>query len=244
MRLEIRDACGGDAILFPSYADSFNNSHMKLKIFSLALATVLAATLTAGALAQSSTQKLYKWVDKNGIVHYGSSVPPEYASQQTQVLNSEGVTVQTIAAPRTAEEIAKENQAKAEAAAKAKHAQEQQDNDQMLLDTYTSVADIERDRDSRLAAIESQIKVINNSISGLQAALASYQQQSDRLTKAHKLLPASLKKNLDNTQAQLDTSQNLLLKQQQDKQDMQERYTAYIKRYQQLTGQNSSGGGS
>jgi len=217
---------------------------MKLKTFSLTLVAILAAMLMAGALAQNKTQKLYKWVDKSGIVHYGSSVPPEYASQQLQVLNSEGITVQTVAAPKTAEERAKDNQAKAEAAAKSKQERQQRDNDQMLLDTYTSVADIERDRNSRFAAIDSQIKVINNSISGLQSTLTSYQTRIDKLTKAHKPIPAFLKKNLNDSQAQLDTNQKLLLKQQQDKQEVQERYTAYIKRYQQLTGQSSSSGGS
>jgi len=232
-----------DAILSAG-TDSFSNTHMKLRTFSLVLAAILAAMLMAGALAQDKSQKLYKWVDKNGVVHYGSTVPPEYANQQMQLLNSEGVTVQTVAAPKTAEEIAKDKQAKAEAAAKAKQEQQQHDNDQMLLDTYTSVADIERDRNSRLAAIDSQIKVINNSISGLQSTLASYQQQAAKLTKTHKPIPAFLQKNLNDTQAQLDTNQKLLLKQQQDKQEMQDRYSAYIKRYQQLTGQSSSSGGS
>ncbi|HVC36903.1 MAG TPA: DUF4124 domain-containing protein [Gammaproteobacteria bacterium] len=217
---------------------------MNIRTFSLALAAILAATLMAGALAQDKTPKLYKWVDKNGNVHYGSSVPPEYASQQLEVLNSEGVTVQTVAAPKTAAEIAKDKQDKAAAADKAKQEQQQRDNDQMLLDTYTSVADIERDRNSRLAAIDSQLKVINGSISGLQGTLASYQQQAAKLGNAHKPLPASLKKNLDDTQDQLATDQKLLLKQQQDKQAVQDRYTAYIKRYQQLTGQNTSNGSS
>ncbi len=217
---------------------------MKLRPFSLVLAAILAATLMAGALAQDKTPKLYKWVDKSGIVHYGSSVPPEYANQQLEVLNSEGVTVQTVAAPKTAEEIAKDKQAKAEAAAKAKQEQAQRDNDQMLLDTYTSVADIERDRDSRLAAINSQIKVINGSISGLQGILTNYQRQASQLTHAHKPLPAALKKNLDDTQDQLAIDQQLLLKQQQEKQAVHDRYTAYIKRYQQLTGQNPSNGSS
>ncbi len=177
------------------------------------------------------------------MVHYGSSVPPEYADQQLQMLNSEGITVKTIAAPKTPEEIAKEKQQQADAAAKAKQDQAQHENDQMLLDTYTSVADIERDRDSRLNAIDSQIKVINNSISGLQSTLAGYQQQTAKLTKAHKPIPAALQKNLDDTQSQLDSNQKLLLKQQQDKQAMQDRYSAYIKRYQQLTGQGLSSGG-
>jgi chromosome segregation ATPase len=217
---------------------------MKLRTLACVMATILTVTFAAGAFAGDKSQKLYKWVDKDGVVHYGSNVPPEYVDQQLQILNSEGVTVQTVAAPKTPEEIVKDKQAKAEAAAKAKQAQAQHDNDQMLLDTYTSVDDIERDRNSRLAAIDSQIKVIDGSISSLQSTLTGYQKQAAKLTDAHKPVPAFLQKNLDETQAQLDTNQKLLLKQQQDKQEVQDRYAAYIKRYQQLTGQSASSGGS
>jgi chromosome segregation ATPase len=216
---------------------------MKLRTLSFALAAILTVIFAAGAFAGDKSQKLYKWVDKDGVVHYGSSVPPEYASQQLQILNNEGITVQTVAAPKTPEEIAKDKQAKAEAAVKAKQAQAQHDNDQMLLDTYTSVDDIERDRNSRLAAIDSQIKVIDGSISSLQGALTGYQKQAAKLTAAHKPISASLKKDMDDTQEQLDINQKLLLKQQQDKQEVQDRYAAYIKRYQQLTGQSTSSGG-
>jgi Domain of unknown function (DUF4124) len=230
-------------MLYFECADSLSINHMRIRTFSLVLTVILTATLVAGALAEDKTPKLYKWVDKNGVVHYGSSVPPEYASQQLQVLNNEGVTVQTVAAPKTPEEIAKEKQAKAEAAAKAKQDQQQRDNDQMLLDTYTSVADIERDRNSRLAAIDTQIKVINGSIKSLQSILESYRKQAKKLANAHKALPDSLKKDMDDAQEQLDSNQKLLDQQQQDKQAVQDRYTAYIKRYQQLTAQGSSNGG-
>lgn len=215
---------------------------MKIRSYSLVLAAIFAAAVMAGVQAGSKPQKLYKWVDKNGVVHYGSSVPPEYAHQQLQVLNDQGVTVKTIAAPKTPEEIAKQKQEEAEAAAKAKQQKAQQANDQMLLDTYTSVADIKRDRDSRLTAIESQIKFINSSISSLQSAQAHYQKQEAKLTKEHKKIPASMKNNLATTQEQLAGNQKLLLEQQQNEQQVKDRYSAYIKRYQQLTGQGSSGG--
>ncbi len=218
---------------------------MKLRSISLVLVAIFAAIVMTCALAAGGkTQKLYKWVDKNGVVHYGSSVPPEYANQQMQVLNDQGVTVKTIAAPKTPEEIAKEKQEKAEAAAKAKQLKQQQANDQMLLDTYTSVADIKRDRDSRLTAIESQIKFINSSISSLQSAQANYQKQEEKLTKEHKKITASLKNDMVTTQDQLATSQKLLLEQQQNEQQVKDRYADYIKRYQQLTGQSSPSGGS
>jgi hypothetical protein len=218
---------------------------MNIRTFSLTLAALLAVTLMVGTYAQEAkSPKLYKWVDKNGVVHYGSSVPPEYANQQLEVLNSEGITVKTVAAPKTAEEIAKENQDKAAAAAKAKQDREQRANDQMLLDTYTSTADIERDRISRLSAIDSQIKVINGSISGLTSILADYQKQEVRLTQAHKPLPASLTKNLKDTQDQLTLDNQLLLKQQQEKQAIQDRYAEYLKRFKELTESSPANGGS
>lgn len=220
---------------------------MKARILSLTLAAALVATLMAGAFAaqqavQQNGPKLYKWVDKSGVVHYGSTVPPEYANQQLDILNSEGVTVQTVAAPKTPQEIAKEQQTKAAAAKAASRQQQQQMNDQMLLDTYTSVPDIEQDRDSHLTAADSQINVINGIIDSLRRAVMEYQKRATELTHAGKPVPANLKKDLDSTQQQLVADQQLLLKQQQGKQAIQERYSAYIKRFQQLTQNQSSGG--
>jgi chromosome segregation ATPase len=213
---------------------------MKPHTFALILAALLATTLAAGALAQDKTPKLYKWVDKQGVVHYGSSVPPEYANQQLDVLNSQGVTIKTLNAPKTPAEIAKEQQTQAAVAEKTQQDEQQQANDQMLRDTYTSVLDIQRDRDSRLAAMDSQIKLTNNAISGLQKTLADYQARATELTQAHKPVPANLKNSMDSVQQQLEADQQLLLQQQQSEQATRERYEAYITRFKQLQG---NGGG-
>ena len=38
-------------------------------------------------------QRLYKWTDHNGVVHYGDKIPPEYANLDRNVLNDQGVRV-------------------------------------------------------------------------------------------------------------------------------------------------------
>ena len=65
------------------------------------LATVLCGLLAASgahaaktAKAPSTAAKTYKWVDENGITHYGDTVPQEYSQREQQVLNSQGVEVQ------------------------------------------------------------------------------------------------------------------------------------------------------
>ena len=57
-----------------------------------ALMLALLAGVATGA-ATNTQQKLYRWVDKNGQVHYGDSIPPEYAEQDRDVLNRHGIPV-------------------------------------------------------------------------------------------------------------------------------------------------------
>ena len=45
------------------------------------LLPVLLLALAAGSAAGEEKQKLYRWVDKQGQVHYGDSVPAEYAER-------------------------------------------------------------------------------------------------------------------------------------------------------------------
>ncbi len=227
----------------PCIPQIFTVSRMKTRIFLPAVAALLAALCAAGALGQQ-TPKLYKWVDKNGVVHYGSSVPPEYANQKLDVLNSEGIVVKKVSAQKTPQELAKEEQEKAAAAQREKAEKLQQLNDQMLLDTYTSVADIKRDRNSRLAAMESQINVTKSAINGLQNTVAEYQERMADLKHAGKPVPPYVEEQLDKSQRRLVTDQKLLLQQQQQKQDTQTRFTAYIKRFRQLTRNPVDSGGN
>ena len=55
---------------------------MNIRTVIIAACLMLATVATATASAAGSQTKLYKWVDKSGVVHYGTSIPPEYASQQ------------------------------------------------------------------------------------------------------------------------------------------------------------------
>lgn len=217
---------------------------MKTRIFLVLGAAALAAILSASALAQSQQgPKLYKWVDKQGITHYGSSVPPQYADQQLQVLNSQGMTVKTLDAAKTPEQLAAEKQQKAAAAQETEAQKQQHATDQMLLDTYTSVADIEQDRKTRAKAMDAQITVTNNAISSLEGSLQGYKKQQETLGKNHRPIPASVQKDLTETEQQLAADRKLLEQQTQQKQAMEDRFAGYAKRFQELNkAQDGSGG--
>jgi hypothetical protein len=109
------------------------------------------SSFPAGA-TEPSGRKLYKWVDEQGVTHYGDHIPPEYASQEQHVINARGVETERIEAQRSPEQMAAEEQKRIDAERRASR-------DKNLLNTYGSVAEIERLRDQRLALLTDQIKV-------------------------------------------------------------------------------------
>ena len=127
---------------------------MRLKNFGWVLCAVLllAAWSFSAHAAASSGRKLYKWVDEQGITHYGDHIPPEYANQEQHVVNSQGVETEHIDAQKTPEQLAAEEQKKLDAEQRA-------NRDRNLLNTYSAVSEIERLRDQRVALLSDQIKV-------------------------------------------------------------------------------------
>ncbi len=111
--------------------------------------------MVTSALAQNPPdkgRKTYKWVDEQGINHYGDRIPPEYASQEQHIINSQGIEVDHTPAAKSADQLAEEEQKRYEAEQRASR-------DRNLLSTYGSVQEIERLRDQRLNLVSDQIKV-------------------------------------------------------------------------------------
>jgi hypothetical protein len=150
---------------------------MRISRQALALTTLtLALVCGAGAaLAQNSDKGgvAYRWVDEHGVVHYGDTIPPQYARNSKQILNSEGVQIGQIDAEKTPQQLAAEAHARARRLA-------QQQHDYFLLSTYTSVKDIESLRDERLAQIEAQQTAAQQYVESLHSRLSSLQSRAQQ----------------------------------------------------------------
>jgi Domain of unknown function (DUF4124) len=144
-------------------------------LFIAAVLTATAATNYAAAAqtpgSGTHTEKLYRWVDDKGVVHYGDSIPPEYAKQQRDVLNKQGVQIGTMDAEKSPAQAAEELRLRE--AVKQTLAR-----DEILLRTYLSSEQIEQLRDQRLDLIEGQIKVTTQYLHGRRARLMDLHTQS------------------------------------------------------------------
>jgi hypothetical protein len=136
---------------------------------------LLAFPLAAAAASTPSNngRVLYKWVDKDGVTHYGDHVPPEYASQEQHILNSQGYEIKHLDAQKSAEQAAAEEQ-------KRLDMDQRQLRDRNLLSTYASVQEIERLRDQRLTLIADQIKVTNQFLETLNGRMKKMRGESMR----------------------------------------------------------------
>ena len=199
-------------------------------------ATVIAIALACAATADnaSSGRKLYKWVDAQGVTHYGDQIPPEYASQERQVINSQGVEVGRVEAQKSPEQIAAEEQKKADAA-------QRQARDRNLLNTYVSVQEIERLRDQRLNLLTDQIKVtsqfldtLNSRLVKIRAGSMHFKPYSDD-PKAP-AMPDQLAEDLVRTGNDVRTQEQNLRQKRAEQASMSLQFQSDIDRFKELKG--------
>ena len=196
----------------------------------------LIVVLVAGlAVSLPAAAKLYKWVDDDGITHYGETIPPEYAGKDREELNKEGRVINTeeVMTPerRRAKELEDEKQ---RAAAKA--ALDQQRHDRMLINTYSNVHEIDLARTRSLQQFDARINMLNANLQAANDNLLSLQNEAEGYTKANRKIPASLVDDLKNAQDRLVQLQQDMVKPMADKAALEARFAADRARYIELTG--------
>jgi hypothetical protein len=187
------------------------------------------------ALAANSSSKdsiTYRWTDDQGVVHYGDSIPPQYAQKERSVLNSRGVEMRKLDAQKTPEQLA----------AEARNEQgvfKQRQHDAFLLNTYTSVKDIEALRDVRLDQLHGQRIAAEQYVDSLHARLSALQERAKNFKPynprpaAHKM-PDDVAEDLVHTLNELRTQNNALVAKTEEETTLKAQFQADIERYQEL----------
>ena len=146
------------------------------------LATALAAVLCAGladAQTKSGGPKLYRWVDKDGKVHYDQELPPEAVNQaRKEFSTSTGSRAGEVERALTPEERAAQEAAAASEADKAKVAEEQKRQEEVMLATYTTENDLRRAYGERITLLKTTLESTDVSIKNVRENLAMLLQQA------------------------------------------------------------------
>ncbi len=204
---------------------------MRLKVIAIALCLLLPLA------SQAQETRTYRWVDDDGVVHYGDSIPPEYAEKPKQVLNEHGVTVQHLEGRKTAEQIEAER-----VAAELEIQKELQHRaDTALLATYNTVAEITMHRDRRIELFQAQARVTELYLRNLRRRLASLEEDA-RQYKPYSSDPAAptidpdLVVEIKHTKLSITRHEQNLHKYQNDEQQIKEQFEGQINRFRTLKG--------
>ena len=108
--------------------------------------TLLACSLLCAPIANAW---MYKWVDNEGKVHYGDSIPPEFSDKERKRINERGRTVKVFEAAKTPEEIAEAKRLEEIRLAELKKAEDQARRDNVLMATFSNEEDMVKTRDSK-----------------------------------------------------------------------------------------------
>jgi hypothetical protein len=203
---------------------------------ALGLLLALSGFVPAGADAANGGKNdkgiAYKWVDEQGVVHYGDSVPPQYVQKERTILNSQGVAVGHLDAQKTPEQIAIDARAHDEEFKQKQH-------DSFLVTTYTSVKDIEALRDVRLDQLRGQEVAAEQYVENLHSRLAALQTRArffrpyNSRPDAHRM-PDDLAEDLVHTLNELRTQSNVLVGKGEEVSVLKAQFQTDIERYREL----------
>lgn len=214
----------------------FITARLHLIAVALLASGALIAVVGAHAAPKSSSSSAkgiaYRWVDEQGVVHYGDHIPPEYATQDRAILNNEGVEVGHLDAQRTPEQ-------QAAAARERATAMKQKQHDAFLINTYTSVKDIETLRDVRLdqlkgqrTAAEQYVESLRVRLTSLQSRALSYRPYNAR-EDAYRM-PDDLAENLVRTVNEMRAQRSALAAMSETETTLRAQFQADIERYREL----------
>jgi Domain of unknown function (DUF4124) len=208
------------------------SGHAPRASFVLLVALSALAPVAVNAAGNDKGVTTYRWVDEQGVVHYGDRIPPQYAQKERTVLNAQGVEVRRLDAQKTPEQMAADDRIQQGVARQKQH-------DGFLLATYTSVKDIEALRDVRLDQLHGQHVAAEQYVDGLRSRLGALQKRAmlfkpyNQRPGAHRL-PDDLATDLVHTLNELHTQDNVLVAKGEEESNLKAQFQADIERYQEL----------
>lgn len=193
---------------------------------------LLAASWAGAAAATPSKTVTYRWVDDQGVVHYGDHVPPQYAQKEHTELNAQGVELKRLDAEKTPEQRAEDSR-------REEVILRQKQHDSFLLTTYTSVADIEALRDERLQQLKAQRAAAEAYVESLRARLAALQSRALLFTPYNSKpgargMPDDLTEDLVRTLNEMRSQSGAIVAQNEQETSLRNQFQADIDRYRQL----------
>jgi len=177
-----------------------------------------------------------KCKDKDGNWHFGDTLPPECAQEGYQELNEQGMVVDETEAAKTDEEIAEAKRLAVIEAEKKRIEEDAARKDQILLDTFTNVDDINMVRDGKLSALETSITLAEKRNEKLQSEMDKLIEQAAAAEREGKAPPEHLEKDIQKLKRQIDNNNAFIAEKRQEQEAVKTEAEQDVARFKELKG--------
>jgi hypothetical protein len=143
--------------------------------------TLILSAAIFGLNISSLAADTYRWKDKEGKVHYGASVPAEYADQPYDILNNAGIVIEHVEDTSIPAEVIIEEKKVLERQPLISDEVRQKQADGLLVIQYSSEQEIIRELNLELAQLGYDSRLIDQSYESTGTAIRDQiRQAADR----------------------------------------------------------------
>ncbi len=190
------------------------------------------------SLSLPATARIKCWTNNEGVRECGKTVPPEYAQQGHEELTKHGTVAEKTDRAKTEEELAKlEAEQKKQAEVKRQEElrrQEQEKHDRILVDTFSSVEDIEAARDDRISVLENDISLTNRRTEKIQLDLDKRVERAAAQERSGKQPSDTLLESIDSLKRQIKNNDEFIAGKRLEQDKIRQDFADDIARYKEL----------
>ena len=181
-------------------------------------------------------QKLYRWVDREGNVHYTDTLPPEAMQSARDELNSQGMTVNRVNRALTEEERKRKTEDADRATETTARQAEQDKMDSVLTSSYATEGDLERAYKERFDLLDQSVEAAKVGIASQEKSLTDLLAHAARLEREGKPVPATVNDSITAARTQVAEQRAYMEMREKERTSLQNEYETVRARYRKLKG--------
>lgn len=199
------------------------------------LCVAVVAAIVAASAASAQKPKLYRWVDKQGKVHYDDALPPEAVDQARREFSAAtGTAVGSVDRALTPEERAQLEAEKKAAEEAALLNSEQKRQEEIMMASYSTEADMTRTYGERIALLRMTLESTEISIKSLRENLATMLAQASDTELENRKVVDERVKTIRELQAEKIKQQNFQVNRRVELAELNAEYARMLARYREL----------
>ena len=200
--------------------------------------TIVAAVLILAATTLAAAT--YRWKDKDGNVHYGEAVPPEYADQPYDVINDAGLVIERVEDTTVPEAVREQEKQQEERKPLISEAQRAVQYDRLLVIQYSSEDEIIAALENEVAQLGYDRAIIEQSSVSTVKAIREHIRQAADQQRANQPLSEQQRNSIGQLYARLDADAEKSRALDRREAQIRERFNKDLERYRYLTSEDEA----